>query len=228
MRTRSLYDQALANLQSDLENMGNKVALIIEDTITALRKNDLVLARRIADSDVVINRLALQLEQACIDLIVRQQPLAQDLRLIIATSKIATDLERIADQCADICGIMLRPGGLAQDDALTPITQMFTAALNMLRQAIIAYAGKDVALAKEICKQDDEIDDAFAQLLLEFSQSFYRGEIVADQVISYIFVVKYIERIADHVTNFAEWTIFIVSGIYADLNFHDPHKNKYN
>ncbi len=228
MMSRSLFDQELASLKSDLEAIGNRVALTLEDTIAALSRTDLTLARRIADSDLDINQLALQLEQDCIDLIVRQQPLAQDLRLIIATSKITTDLERIADQCVDVCGILLRPQGLQESKALPEITQMFSAAANMLRQAIVAYRKQDAALAKEICRQDDAIDADFARLMLELSGSLSKRELAADQVINYILVVKYIERIADHVTNFAEWTIFIVTGMYADLNFHDPSIDKYN
>ncbi len=224
----SLFDQQLARLQSELSAMGDSITGIIENTIAALRHNDLNSARRIVASDREINSMALHIEQTCINLIARQQPLAQDLRTIVATSKIATDLERIADQCADICGIMLRTVGLPQTDSLLHILQMFTEAYSMFRQALVAHTNQDAILARQVCQNDDAIDNAFARIMLELSETLASGELQASQAVDLILVAKYVERIADHVTNVAEWSIFIASGVYADLNFHDPLKSKYN
>lgn len=225
---RSLFDQELARLQSQLVAMGDSIIGIMKNTIATLRHNDLNAARHIVASDTDINSMALNIEQTCINLIARQQPLAQDLRTIVATSKIATDLERIADQCADICGIMLRPGGLPQTESLLHIIQMFSEAYSMFRQALVAYANQDVILARQVCQNDDVIDNAFAGIMLELSATLASGELQASQAVDLILVAKYVERIGDHVTNVTEWSIFIASGVYADLNFHDPLKSKYN
>lgn len=225
---RSLFDQELNRLQSKLVAMGDSIAGIIEDTTVALRYKDLNLARRIVASDIKVNSMAMHIEQTCINLIARQQPLAQDLRIIVASSKIATDLERIADQCADICGIILRQTGLPQTESLLHILQMFTEAYSMFRQALIAYANQDAVLARQVCQSDDAIDNAFARLMLELSESLASGELQGSLAVDLILVAKYVERVADHVTNIGEWSIFIVSGVYIDLNFHNPLLSKYN
>ena len=152
------------------------------------------------------------------NLIALQQPLARDLRAITATLKIITDMERIADQCADICEILATVSGLASFDPPPRLLEMFDKARKMFGGALDAYIRRDSALAETVCRSDDEVDALFSASILELCGKISREGAAVPENVDFMFIAKYIERIADHATNVAEWAVFVETGVHPNLN----------
>ncbi len=222
---RNLFEKGLAHLEELVSEMGNRVGEIIHDTITALKNNDKDLAARIASSDDEIDDMEHEIEQLCLNLIARQQPLARDLRVITSSLKIITDIERVADQCADICEIVTRSEEYTNIKAYIPLGKLLEAANSMYFRAISAYINRNVELAKEVCDADDEVDCMFEKVVLELS-NFLATTTNVMPAVNLMFIAKYGERLADHATNIGEWTIYMVSAVHPDLNHHEAHVAK--
>lgn len=214
---RKRFDQELTELHEELAGLGNQVDDRMEKTILALRSMDLELAREVAGSDNEIDHLEHQLESECLSLIALQQPIAKDLRVIAACLKVLTDIEREADQCADICEIIctgeLNPNSLV----LSHVLQMMEAARTMFRRAMNVFISRDVAEAEDICRSDDFVDNLFSKVILEVSAGLRESANVLGEV-DLLLITKYAERMADHATNIAEWVIYIETGEHPDLN----------
>lgn len=225
MVTRHYFDRELEQLHLDMIQLGSLVEEAIENTITALKKQDMDLARKVFHDDDFIDDLEQKIEKRCLNLIARQQPLAKDLRTISAALKIITDMERIGDHAADIAEITLR---MANDKYIKPlidIPDMAEKAKQMLKKAIDAYVKEDVELAKEVCGSDDAVDDLFYKIILELTNLMKNDPQTIEQATNFMFVVKYLERIGDHATNIAEWVIFNATGSHEHLNLHiDTHE----
>lgn len=198
--------------------MGDKISHIISNTITALKKQDVALSKETFDGDEQINAMNRKIEQMCLTMIALQQPIASDLRSIASALKILTDMERIADQCADICEIMLSHPDCTSLKPPAKLIQMLESAQEMFLNAVSAYLDQDVTLARAVCKSDDTIDAMFSQLILELCAIMPNNELKIPTAVDYMFIAKYIERIGDHATNIAEWGIYLATGEHPDLN----------
>lgn len=154
-----------------------------------------------------------RIEDSCVNIIALQQPLARDLRTITAALKIVTDMERISDQCCDTCEI-LRALAPLSEGARPPVHlgEMLERARSMFDDALSAFVSHDIALSYEVCDRDDEVDALFSRTILEICAAIEGQPVVVPRGADYMFIAKYIERIADHATNIAEWTIFIETG----------------
>lgn len=219
---RSLFDKELKELHMDMIEMGSLVEESIENTIIALKIQDIGLARKIFKDDDVIDDMEKKIERRCLNLIARQQPLANDLRTISAALKIITDMERIADHSADIAEITIR---MANDKYIKPlidVPKMAMLAKQMVNKSIDAYIKQDVELAKTVCKSDDEVDDLFFKIILELISIMKNDKESVEQGINFMFIAKYLERMADHATNIAEWVVYNVTGEHEHLTkyFH--------
>lgn len=215
---RMEYTRELRELHIALSEMGTMVDRVMLDTLTVLRTHDTTLARDVYRGDSKINAKESRLEQMCFSLIALQQPMASDLRAITATLKVITDLERIGDQCADICEILLTYG---QSDMMqTPqvIFRMMEKARAMFGDALDSYMRKDIELARDVAERDDEVDALFSKSVLEMSQLLQEHQNMVSQATDHMFMSKYIERMADHATNIAEWAIYLVTGEHKDLS----------
>ncbi len=215
---RNLFIAELENLHNEIRNMGDKISHIISNTITALKKHDEGLSKNIFSGDGRINTMNRKIEQTCLNMIALQQPIASDLRAIASTLKILTDMERIADQCADICEIILSHPDSTSLKPPAKLIQMMEAAQEMFGNAVSAYLEQDVVLARAVCKSDDCIDAIFSQLILELCAIMPDNELKIPTAVDYMFIAKYVERIGDHATNIAEWGIYLATGEHPDLN----------
>lgn len=215
---RKNFDQELARLNTDLAEMGRRVDNLMQGTIRCLKSMDIDLAKTIFPSDSDINSMEKNIEQSCIYLLALQQPLAHDLRTITSTLKIITDMERIADQCADICEILATVAGMASLKASPRLLQMFEKAREMFVGSLDAYLRQDIDLAKKICLSDDEVDSLFSSIVLEQCTKISSNQTAIPENVDFMFIAKYIERIADHATNIAEWAIFVKIGSHPNLN----------
>ncbi len=212
MVPRHSFDQGLEDLHLDLINMGSLVEESIDNTIMALKKQDVELARKIFRNDDVIDDYEKIIERKCMNLIARQQPLAKDLRTISTALKIITDMERIADASADIAEITIRMSGKNYIKPLIDIPRMAEMAKNMVNRAIDAYVRQDVKLAEDVCASDDEVDNLFNKIILELINLMRNDAETIEQGIDFMFIAKYLERMADHATNIGEWVVFNVTG----------------
>lgn len=215
---RTQFEQELERLGIDLAEMGRLVDSLMEGTIRCLKKTDAALARTIFPHDLEINAMEKGIEQGCMNLIALQQPLARDLRTITATLKIITDMERVADQCADICEILATVSDLKQVELPPQMLHMFETARKMFTGALDAFIRRDADTAEEICRQDDEVDAMFSAAILELCGQLSRCASAVPVNVDFLFIAKYIERMADHATNIAEWAIFVETGVHPNLN----------
>ncbi|EAX47263.1 phosphate uptake regulator, PhoU [Thermosinus carboxydivorans Nor1] len=212
MVTRQSYDQELEALRQELLRMGNAVAMAIEDAVQSLAKQDVNLARKVIEGDDIIDKMEVDIEDKCMVLIARQQPLARDLRIISTGLKITTDLERIGDHAYDIANVTLRLAHQPLIKPLVDIPRMAGMAQKMLHNALEAYFKLDITLAEQVCLADDEVDNLYQQIFRELLTYMMEDPRTISQATQLIFVGRYLERIADHATNIAEWVIYLVTG----------------
>mgnify|MGYP001258072490 CR=1 FL=1 len=215
---RSLFDKELRELKNDVSNMCTKVERVVGDTIKALKDHDFVLARNIYENDHYINAMESNIERQCFTLIALQQPIATDLRRITACMKVITDIERIADQCADICEIMMTNPNFHVKKTPSLILRMLEKGREMYVDAIDSFVREDMELAREVAQADDSVDEMFTKAVLELTQLLQNNYTHASEATDYLFIAKYIERIADHATNIAEWGAYQVTGEHKKIN----------
>jgi phosphate transport system protein len=226
--TRHLFEKELEDLNLKVIKMGSLVEESIDNTIEALKNQDVKLAKKIFKSDDQIDELEKKLERMCIKLIAMQHPLAKDLRMVSTVLKIITDMERIADHSSDIAEITIRMSPEKYIKPLVDIPQMATSAKLMVNMAIDSYIKQDAKLAMEVCSKDDEVDDLFYKIVLELINTMKNDKKAIEQSIDLMFVAKYIERMGDHATNIAEWVVFNITGEHEHLAKHlhkDDDKN---
>ena len=210
--TRNAFDDELDSLHHDLIRMGSKAKEQISACITALVDQDAKLAQKIIDDDDIVDGMEIDIEERCVKLIARQQPLASDLRRIFTSIKIVTDLERIADHAVDIAKITLKLKPLIDIPRAAEIVQ------DMIRVSLESYIKLDINMAETIHKKDDEIDALYKQVFSELLVLMMQDPKKINQSTQFLFVFKYLERIADHCTNICEWTVYLMTGDYKDLN----------
>jgi len=167
MVTRHSFDQGLEDLHLELIKMGSLVEESIDNTIVALKKQDVEMARQVFLNDDIIDDMEQTIEKKCMNLIARQQPLAKDLRAISTALKIITDMERIADHSADIAELTIRMANAKYIKPLIDIPKMADMAKQMVNKSIDAYVKQDINLAEEVCASDDDVDDLFNKIILE-------------------------------------------------------------
>jgi phosphate transport system protein len=212
MSARREFDKELEILHLDLIRMGGIIEEAIDNSITALEKRDKELARRIIENDNKIDDLERQIESKCLRLLLKQQPVAKDLRAISTALKIITDMERIGDQAADIADISLRFGDEPFAKSLVHIPLMASAASAMVKDSVNAFINSDVEASRAIIERDDEVDRLFDLVKQDTISIFVESKKDADQAIDCLQIAKYLERIGDHAVNIAEWVIFFVTG----------------
>jgi len=209
---RMAFDKALEDLNMDLVNMGGMAENAIEKSITALKKQDIILAKQVIQRDNAVDEMERSIEGKCLKLILQQQPVAKDLMFISTALKMITDIERICDQAEDIAEITLRFEGLEYIKEPVHIEQMSEIASDMVRKSIDAHVKHDIELAKKVIDMDDEVDSLFIIVKNELIDLAIQNKENGDQVIDFLMIAKYLERIGDHAVNIAEWVIFNITG----------------
>jgi phosphate transport system protein len=215
-KMRYQLDKSLQELKDEIGRLGGMAEEAFDKAIIALREMNVDLAREIISHDDEIDNLENKIEKQCMSLFALQQPLAKDLRMIGSTLKMITDLERIADQSADISELIVR---LAQRPVkLNPaIFSMAEKAREMVGRSIDAFINQDVKTAQEVCSDDDIVDKMFNDLTMDIANQIRLGNDSVEQLIDIMFVVKYLERIGDHATNVGEWVVYIETGKHRHL-----------
>lgn len=224
---RSRFDTQLSLLNTELIEMGALCETVIADAVRALVQGDLELAKKTIEADKQINQKERDIEALCLKLLLQQQPVARDLRLISAALKMITDMERIGDQAADISEIVL-VADLSLPHNFENIKDMADATIKMVTESIDAFVQRDLVLAKEVIEYDDVVDNLFDIIKLEVIEVIgkIRSESVeaadsgkiATGAIDILMIAKYFERIGDHATNIAEWVEFSITGTHDSLS----------
>ena len=210
--TRQSYNQELEALRQKILEMGTGVEQAIDRAVGSLIKKDFEMARCVMDGDDYIDNLESEIEDKCIVLIARQQPLARDLRIISTGLKITTDLERVGDHAFDIAKIALEIGNEPLIKPLVDIPRVSAMAQKMLNDSLVAYINLDITLAEQVCADDDAVDDLYAQMFRELLTYMMEDPTTIKQATQLLFVARYLERVADHATNIAEWVIYLATG----------------
>lgn len=209
--SRKYYEMELKKLNASLLEMGEMIRMAIGGAVTALLEFDHDKAREIIAYDEQIDRQNREIEQQCYTLLLSQQPVAGDLRMVSAALKMTTDMERIGDHAADISEIELMLENLPTLSC-APIRQMATETSVMLIKSLEAFAQRDEEKANWVIDRDDVVDDLFdtvkSELIEAIRQNADNGEAATDLLMA----AKYFERIGDHATNIAQWAIFAITG----------------
>ncbi|WP_272879088.1 phosphate signaling complex protein PhoU [Clostridium sp. Cult2] len=209
---RNRFDRELDLLNDELIEMGNLIESAIRAAITALKEQNVDLARQIVENDKEVDNMERTIEQRCLRLLLQQQPVAKDLRLISAALKMITDMERIGDQAADISEISIRLANETYLKELIHIPQMAEAAIIMVKNSIDSFVRKDIELVKEVISYDDTVDQLFDIIKNELVDLVREDRNSKEQVIDLLMIAKYLERIGDHAQNIAEWVYFAIKG----------------
>lgn len=215
---RATLDNDLRSIHVDIIKMGTLIEKTIEETIRALVEQDIALAKKIREGDDRFDEMEVEIEKKCISLIARQQPVATDLRIVTSIMKIVTDLERIADHCQDISKLTLDLAGKAYVKPLVDIPQMAKEVRTMVRMTIDAYIDLDVVKSKQVCANDDIVDRFYHTIVNDLEIIMKDKPEDIKQCVDFLLIAKYLERMADHTTNIAEWVIYSVEGKRFDGN----------
>lgn len=212
MAARLSFDSELKLLKEDLHEMAHLIELAIENIMIAFENQDEKLAREIIQGDRIINDIERAIEARCLSLIIKQQPVAKDLRIVTTALKVVTDMERIGDHAADIGELIIREKREHIYDLVKHIPEMGKAAKDMVRDAVTAFTTMNVEMAREIIKQDDIVDELFDKVKQEVANILRASSEQVDQCVDILMIAKYLERIGDHVVNICEWTEFHETG----------------
>lgn len=216
MRTR--LNEDLIQLHCMLEEMGEAVESAIEGCAQALASGNKERAQAIIKNDKNINKLEKKIENFCFHMLLMEQPVAYDLRNVSAAVKMITDMERIGDQAADICDIILHAPDSDVSLDYGHISQMAEITIRMVKKSVEAFIGSDAELAGKVCMWDDEVDALFLKTKNDIVNLIRLKVELGAQAIDMLMIAKYFERIGDHATNVAEWVIYSVTGEHKDYN----------
>ena len=220
MSLRTQYDSDLEALKAALVEMGKNAADAVEDALEALCTADAEAAAAIVKDDGRINSMERDIEHRCMTLLLRQQPVAGDLRRVSTAMKVVTDIERIGDHAADIAEIIphlvtVRRDG---DPAVSQAIRMGQKAHKMILDALAALAGEDESAAQKVIADDDEVDYDFNAIKHTLAEEIAAAPAKVDAALDLLMVIKYLERIGDHAVNVAEWVEFVRTGRYHNEN----------
>ena len=216
MSTRTQYEADLAALKGSLAKMSQLSADAVEDALEALCTADAEEAKGIIKGDTEVNRMERDIEHRCMTLLLRQQPVAGDLRFISAAMKVVTDVERIGDHAADIAEIVPHLAGVrkAGDPAVSRSIEMGRKAHKMLLDAMESLTHEDENTARRVIAADDEVDYDFNAIKHTLAEEIAANPARVDAALDVLMVIKYLERIGDHAVNIAEWVEFLRTGRY--------------
>ena len=209
---RKTFDAELLELSRELTAMAGTAQDAIDLVTSSLSQGGEESAKSAVELTESMDQMERDIENRCMSLLMRQQPVARDLRTISAALKMVTDLQRIGDQCSNIAEISLLLKEQQQTQTLADIRTMSQKAGVMVKRAIFAYVNRDTDAAKAVVSLDDEIDQLFRTIKSELVELIVENREEADQAIDLIIIAKYLERIADHAVNIAQWAIFCVTG----------------
>lgn len=212
MRTR--FDMELDNLNSDMIAMGALCENAISEAMKSLFTADKTAAQRTIQEDREIDRKEKDIEALCLRLLLQQQPVARDLRVISSALKMITDMERIGDQAADIAELIRHMHLTPVSRQNKHLSKMADATKKMVTESIDAFVKKDAALATKVLADDDLVDSLFLKLRHDIIEMIAADPGCGEEAVDVLMIAKYLERIGDHATNIAEWVLFSITGTH--------------
>ena len=212
INVRNRFDEQLHTLNHELLEMGALIERAIRSATDALVKQDVEAALQAIAADKEVDQAERDIESLCLKLLLQQQPVARDLRLISSALKMITDMERIGDQASDIAELVIYLSKEPYIKELTHLPQMAENAIRMVTGALDAYVHKDVVLAQEVMGMDDTIDALFVTVKDELIALIRHDAAAGSQAIDLMMIAKYYERIGDHAQNIAEWVEYALTG----------------
>ncbi len=203
------FHHDLEALRDRLSDMAGRAETAITKAMQALRDRDAALAEEIRTEDLGVDRIEIEIEQRCLAFLGLQQPVARDLRFIVAAIRISNDLERIGDHAVNIANSADRLSRLPQAKSLEDLSQMAEKTAGMLRDSITAWLNGDGALAKNVCERDVEVDTFRTRLFAKLSEAMIKSRASVPHALELLLVSRNLERVADLATNIAEEAIFV-------------------
>ncbi|MFA4030339.1 MAG: hypothetical protein GDYSWBUE_002005 [Candidatus Fervidibacterota bacterium] len=215
--TRKSFDMQLKEMHEKVSTMGYFVVNMLTEALNAVLNKDLELAQRVIAMDDRVDEMDLEIENMCLQMLARQQPLGSDLRLIAATLKVISDIERIGDYAEDIAKITPVMVGKDVGELLKDIPRLGQMAMGMIRNAVEAFTNVDVGLAHQVCRDDVPVDILFRQILSSTIAHIQSNPQDAEIGVYTILLARRLERTADHATNIAERVHYLVTGKLVQL-----------
>jgi len=217
MVVRGGFDKELEHIHEQIIRMGTLTQNAIEDAVTALVEMDTEKARRVIEQDDIIDDMEKEIDQACVELIARQQPVARDLRDTISTLKLITDLERIADHASDISEKVLILDSFHTSIMIpADLIRMSDMSQLMIRSALESYVTKNEETAALVVHMDDKVDALYDKVKAYLIKRMREDPESIELLTEILLVCKYFERISDHAQNVAEWVLFYIRGRRVD------------
>ena len=213
---RNRFDEQLFELNREIIEMGAMCEEAIASAAKALSTGDMALAAKVCENSSAIDQMERDIEGRCMKLLLHQQPVARDLRLISAALKMITDMERIGDQAEDIAEIVTFLNGRTME-GMELIEEMARETIEMVTASVDAFVKKDVELAKKVIEQDDIVDDYFSRVKCDIITMIAENPADGEFALDLLMISKYFERIGDHATNIAEWVIYSVTGTHKEV-----------
>ncbi|MBQ6948334.1 MAG: phosphate signaling complex protein PhoU [Firmicutes bacterium] len=214
--TRNRFNQQLTELNMGLVHMGQLCEEAIGAAVEALSTQDESIAREAISLEKIIDEKEREIQALCLRLLMQQQPVASDLRIISSAMKMITDMERIGDQAADIAEIVIP---LVEKEQFTEpryIEEMAVATRKMVVSSVNAYVDRNVELAREVIAMDDAVDEKFAKVIGKLTKVIAEHPEQGELALELLMIAKYLERIGDHATNVAEWVVYSITGVHPD------------
>ena len=208
------FHDELDALNTHLLEMGSMIEYAIETGVQAMEQRNAELARTIVSYDREIDQKEREIESQCLKLLLRQHPVARDLRFISAALEMVTDMERVGDQAADISEIVSYIAQEGYIKQLEHIPKMAEKAVHMVKRAVDAFINRDLDLARAVIDMDDEVDGLFDVIKRELIELIHQNSDMGAQALDLLMIAKYFERIGDHAVNIAEWVEFAITGVH--------------
>lgn len=208
---RNSYEEQLDQLNKQLITMGAYCENAIASAAKALLDGDMRLAAQVIELDTKVDQAEKDIESLCLKILLRQQPVAKDLRVVSSALKMITDMERIGDQAADIAEIVTL-SNIKPDDAQS-IGQMARETIKMVTESLESFVRNDLKLAHSVIDYDDVVDSLFNTAKTELIQIIKDGIETPEYALDLLMIAKYFERIGDHAVNIAEWVVFSITGV---------------
>ena len=212
---RDEFERQLALLNEELTTMGGLIESAIANAVKALDGDEHSI-NKAYDYEKSIDNKEREIESLSLKLLLTQQPVASDLRLISAALKMITDMERIGDQAVDISDIT-KHVSFQKYESKVHIKEMANAVIRMVTDSVDSYVKKDAALAKKVAAADDQVDDLFLKVRSELVELVRSNQDMAEGALDLMMIAKYLERIGDHAVNVAEWVIYAITGDHMKL-----------
>lgn len=207
------FEEELNRLREYVIEAGDMILEALKNARDSLLNGDMDLANRVIEGDRNINRISYKIESACLKILLLEHPVATDLRIVSATLKIATDLERIGDQAKDICDLLkfLLEGNIYKDK-MDVIIEMSNIIEEMVKNSLSAFSKKDFELSKRVIESDDKVDKLFYKVRDSMVDLIKSGANDCDQAIYLMMIAKYFEKMGDHAENIAKWVYYYSTG----------------